>query len=160
MGYSRRKATAAKLELPTRTRKEVELVFNHQIVGNVKKGSDNKRVITAATFTVMLHGKYLEMQLNYEAKTVQSLLQFKFPQEFSLSANKKCYSSEAELIKLIKMIILPSVKEERKRLSKPDQAVKVISDVFRGQISDDMLNLFKENNTKTVFVPANMTNLL
>ena len=58
------------------------------------------------------------------------------------------------------MIILPSVKEERKRLSKPDQAVKVISDVFRGQISDDMLNLFKENNTKTVFVPANMTNLL
>ena len=159
MGYSRRKATAAKLELPTRTRKEVELVFNHQIVGNVKKGSDNKRVITAATFTVMLHGKYLDMQLNYEAKTIQSLLQFKFPQEFSLSANKKCYSSEAELIKLIK-IILPSVKEERKRLSKPDQAVKVISDVFRGQISDDMLNLFKENNTKTVFVPANMTNLL
>ena len=134
MGYSRRKATAAKLELPTRKRKEVELVFNHQIVGNVKKGSDNKRVITAATFTVMLHGKFLDMQLNYEAKTVQSLLQFKFPQEFSLSANKKCYSSEAELIKLIKMIILPSVKEERKRLGKPDQAVKVISDVFRGQI--------------------------
>ena len=65
MGYSRRKATAAKLELPARTGKEVELVFYHQIVGNVKKGSDNKRVITAVTFTVMLHGKFLDMQLNY-----------------------------------------------------------------------------------------------
>ena len=37
MGYSRRKATSAKLELPTGTRKEVELVFYHQIVEKVDK---------------------------------------------------------------------------------------------------------------------------
>ena len=36
----------------------------------------------------------------------------------------------------------------------------VISDVLRGQITDDVLNLFKENNIKTIFVPANMKNLL
>ena len=32
--------------------------------------------------------------------------------------------------------------------------------MFRGQITDDVLNLFKENNIKTVFILANMTNLL
>ena len=37
MGYSRRKATTAKLELPPGTRKEVELVFYHQIVEKVEK---------------------------------------------------------------------------------------------------------------------------
>ena len=100
------------------------------------------------------------MQLIYEGKTVQSLSRFKFPQEFSLSINKKHYSNEAESIKLIEEIILPYFKKERERLSKPDQAALVIFDVFRGQITDDVLNLFKENNIKTVFVPANMTHLL
>ena len=37
MGYSRRKATTAKLELPPETRKEVKLVFFHQIVEKVEK---------------------------------------------------------------------------------------------------------------------------
>ena len=96
----------------------------------------------------------------YEGKTVQSLARFKFPQEYSLSINKKHYSNEAESIKLIEEIILPYVKEKRKRLSKPDQAALATFDVFRVQITDDVLNLFKENNIKTDFVPANMTNLL
>ena len=135
MGYSRRKATTAKLELPPGTRKEVELVFYHQIVEKVEKhnipesltlnfdqtplkyvpvttttlpkrnskqvqikGSDDKRAITA-TFAITLDGKLLGMQLTYGGKTVQSLPRFKFPQEFSLSVNKKHYSNEAESIK-------------------------------------------------------------
>ena len=123
------------------------------------KGSYDERAITA-TFTITLGGKLLGMQLIYGGKTVQSLSRFKFPQEFSLSVNKKHYSNEVESIKLIEEIILSYVKEERKRLSKPDQADLVIFDVFRGQITEDVLNVFKENNIKTVFVPANITNLL
>ena len=163
MGYSKIKATTAKLELPPGTRKEVELVFYHQIVEKVEKhnipesltlnfdqtpsknvpvstttlakrnskqvrikGSDDKRTITA-TFTITLDGKFLGMQLIYGGKTVQSLPQFKLPQEFSLSVNKKHYSNEAGSIKLTEEIILPYVKEERKRLSKPDQAALVRS---------------------------------
>ena len=57
--------------------------------------------------------------------------------------NKKHYSNESESIKLIEVIILPYVKEERKRLSKPDQAALVIFDVFRGQTTDDVLNRLK-----------------
>ena len=32
--------------------------------------------------------------------------------------------------------------------------------MFRGQITDNVLNLIKENNIKTVLFPANMANLL
>ena len=37
VGYSRRKATTTTLELPPVTRKEVEVVFYHQIVEKVEK---------------------------------------------------------------------------------------------------------------------------
>ena len=175
MGYSRRTATTTKLELPPETRKEIKLVFFHQIVEKVEKhnipesqtlnfdqtpskyvsvsattlakrnskqvrikGSDDKRAITA-TFTIMLDGKVLGMPLKYGGKTVQGKrTQLKFPQEFSLSVNKKHYSNEAESIKLIEEIVLPYVKQKRKRLSKSDQEVLVILDVFRGQITDDV----------------------
>jgi len=45
-------------------------------------------------------------------------------------------------------------------MQRPDQVALVIFDVFRGQITDDVLKKFKENRIFTVFVPANMTNLL
>ena len=74
--------------------------------------------------------KFLGMKLIYGGKTVQSLLLFKFPLEFSLSVNKKHYSNEAKSIKLTEEITLPYVMEEQKRLSKLDQAALVIIDVF------------------------------
>ena len=46
---------------------------------------------------------------------------------------------------------------ERERLNRPTQKALVIFDVFRGQITDKVLDHFKENNIATVFVPANMT---
>ena len=97
---------------------------------------------------------------NPDRKKKKRIWRQKSNQEYSLSINKKHYSNEAESIKLIEEIILPYVKEKRKRLSKPDQAALATFDVFRVQITDDVLNLFKENNIKTDFVPANMTNLL
>ena len=57
-------------------------------------------------------------------------------------------------------MILSFVKEDRKRLSNPDQAALLIFDVFRGQITDDVLNYFKENKIETVFFQAHMANLL
>ena len=69
-----------------------------------KGGSGDKKAITAI-FTITLHGKSLGMQLISGGKTVQSFPRFKFPQEFSLSVNKKHYSNEAESIKLIEEIM-------------------------------------------------------
>lgn len=108
---------------------------------------------------LQLDGKFLGMQLIYGGKTDQSLPRFKFPQNFSLSVNKKHYSNEQESLKLIDEIIVPYVNKERNRMQRPDQKALVIFDVFRGQVTDKVLKKFKENHIETVFVPANMTAL-
>ena len=123
------------------------------------KGIDDKRAITAR-FTITLDGNFLGMQLIYGGKTNQSLPRYQFPREFSLSVNLKHYSNENESLKLIDEIILPYIMRERERLNRPTQKALVIFDVFRGQITDKVLDHFKENNIATVFVLANMTGQL
>ena len=49
---------------------------------------------------------------------------------------------------------------ELERLNRPTQKALVIFDVFIGQITDKVLDHFKENNIATVFVPDNMTGQL
>ena len=121
-------------------------------------GSSDKRSITG-TFTITLNGHFLPMQLIYGGKTKQSLPRFKFPDGFSLSCNPKHFSNAMESIKLINEIIIPYVQSQRKELGKPKQAALVIMDVFRGQITDDVIPLLRDNNIHYVFVPNNMTQL-
>ena len=64
-----------------------------------------------------------------------------------------------ESIKLINEIIMLYVQSRRKELGKPKQAPLVIVDVFRGQITDDVISLLRDNNIHYVLVPNNMTQL-
>ena len=121
-------------------------------------GSSDKRSITE-TFVVTLDGRFLPMQLIYGGKTQQSLPRFKFPDGFSLSCNPKHFSNTDESIKLIEEILLPYINDQRKALGKPEQTALLIMDVFRGQITDDVRNLLKQNNIHVVLVPDNMTQL-
>lgn len=72
----------------------------------------------------------------------------------SLSVNKKHYSNEKELMRL------SYVSKEGQKINPSDQVARVIFDVFRGQINDGVLKLFKQNHIDTVFVPLNMTDIL
>lgn len=72
----------------------------------------------------------------------------------SLSVNKKHYSNEKELMRL------SYVSKEGQKINPSDQVARVIFDVFRGQITDGVLKLFKQNHIDTVFVPLNMTDIL
>ena len=120
-------------------------------------GLSDKRSITA-TFTVTVNGTFLPMQLIYGGKTNQSLPKFDFPESFSLSADPKHYSNTAESIKLIEEIIVPYVEKERASLKLSDkEPALLIMDVFRGQMTEDVLNVLKVNNILLVRVPANMT---
>ena len=119
-------------------------------------GSSDKRSITG-TFTITLNGHFLPMQLIYGGKIKQSLPRFKFPDGFSLSCNPKHFSNAMESIKLINEIIIPYVQSQRKELGKPKQAALVIMDVFRGQITDDVISLLRDNNMHHVLVPNNIT---
>ena len=118
-------------------------------------GSSDKRRITG-TFTITFNGHFLPMQLIYGGKTKQSLLRFTFPNGFSLSCNPKHFSNAMESIKLINEIIIPYVQSQRKELGKPKQAALVIMDVFRGQITDNVIPLLRDNNIHYVLVPTQL----
>ena len=61
---------------------------------------------------------------------------------------------------MIEEIILPYVSKERQKMDRPNQVARVIFDVYRVQITGDVLKLFKQNHIDTVFFPANMTGIL
>ena len=122
-------------------------------------GLRDKRRMTAI-FTITLNGKFFPMPLIYGGKTNQSLPKFEFPIELSLYANPKHYSNTAESIKLIKEIIIPYIEKERISLKLPEtQPALLIMDVFRGQMTKDVLTVLKDNNVLLVRVLANMTHI-
>ena len=87
------------------------------------------------------------MQLIYGGKTNRSLAKFEFHVGFSLSANPKHYSNTAESIKLIKEINIPYIEKERFSLKFPKtQPALLIMDVSRGQMTEDVLIVPKDNN--------------
>ena len=98
------------------------------------------------------------MQLIYKGKTSQSFPKITFPDGFSLSANEKHFSNTDESIKYLKEIIIPYVEQKRKESDLTDQATLLIWDVFRGQKTEPVLEVLRENNTITKYIPNNMTN--
>ena len=110
------------------------------------------------------------MQLIYGGKTKKCLPRFKFPEKFSLSYNETHYSNEKEACKFIEEILKPYmkpkilislIKQVIERDNLPiDQTALVIMDVFKGQVTPMVLNLYKESNIVVVLVPVNMTNHL
>ena len=109
-------------------------------------GLSDKRGMTG-TFTTTLNGKFLPMQQICGGKTNQSLPKFQFPVGFALSANPKHYSNTAESIKLIKEIIIPYTENERISLKLlKTQPAFLTMDVFRRQMTQDVLTVLKDNN--------------
>ena len=121
-------------------------------------GSSDKRTITA-TFVISLSGNFLPIQLIYGGKTDRSIPRVKFPPSFSLSANPK-HSNTKEAIKVTNDVVIPYIKRERARLSLDEnQTAILIMDVFRGQMTNEIISLLKENNIILIRVPANMTHI-
>ena len=120
-------------------------------------GSADKRLITA-TYAEAFDGPFLPFQLIYKEKTTQSLPKIDFPNGFSLSVNEKHFNNTQESIKFLKEIVIPFVDKKRSELKNPSQAALLIWDVFRGQKITPTLDILKENNIITEYVPSNMTN--
>ena len=122
-------------------------------------GSTDKRMITA-TFVITLSGHFLPIQLIYGSKTKKSIPAVKFPDEFHVTANPKHYSNEKESLEMMRKIIIPYVEEERRRLhlSNSHPAV-LIMDVFKGQMTDTVKKVLKENRILLEKVLANLTYL-
>ena len=97
------------------------------------------------------------MQLIYGGKTSQSLPKIQFPTGFCLSANPSHYSNTEESIKLLKEIVVPYVEKIRAKLDDPKQSALLIWDVFRGQKTESVIEVLKENNVHTEYTQNNMT---
>ena len=122
-------------------------------------GMSDKPMITL-TFTITFDGKFLSMHIIYGGgKTKQSLPRgVRFPNSFSVSINEKHYSNEKEVIKHLDEVIIPYIKTERENLSlSPDQMALVIMDVFKGQMTDQVLQKLEVSHIKVKKVPANFT---
>ena len=121
-------------------------------------GRGDKRGITD-TFVTSLDWKFLPIQLIYGGKTKQSLPRYKFPESFSFSVNPKHFSNTEESIKIINEIVVPYVEIEREKLGDKSQPALLILDVFRGQMTSEVITLLQENNIFFVTGPNNMTHL-
>ena len=78
-----------------------------------------------------------------------------------LSYTETHYSDEKEASKFIEEILQPYIKKVIERENLPvDQKSLVIMDVFKGQVTPIVLNLYKESNIVVALVPAGMTNFL
>ena len=61
-------------------------------------------------------------------------------------------------MKLVKKVTIPYIEKERISLKLPKTIpALLIMDVFRGQMTEDILTILKGNNILLVRVPANMT---
>ncbi len=122
------------------------------------KGLSDKRNITL-TFVISLAGEFLPIQIIYSGKTVASQPRgFRFPKGFCVSQNPKHWSNEQETMKLIEDIINPYIIKKRAELNLPEtQKALVIWDVFKGQVTEKVMEKLNSLNCEFVPVPANMT---
>lgn len=122
-------------------------------------GATDKRMITA-TFAITLDGDFLPIQLIYKGKTTKSIPPVSFPPEFLVSANEKHYSNEKEALRMLEHIIIPYVERQRSLLDLEfNHPALLIMDVFKGQTTESVRDLLKENNIILEKVPANLTYL-
>ena len=95
------------------------------------------------------------MQLIYGGKTRKCLPRFKFPEKLSLSYNKTHYSNEKKACNFIEEILQPYNKKVIERENLPvDHETFVIMDVFKGQVTPVVLNLYKESNIVVMLLPV------
>ena len=122
------------------------------------KGLTDKRNITL-TLLITLAGEFLPIQIIYSGKTQKSQPRgFSFPSGFIVSQNPKHWSNEQETLRLIEEIINPYLIKKRAELELPTaQKALVIWDVFRGQVTEKVLEKLQSINCEFVPVPANMT---
>ena len=122
-------------------------------------GTSYKNPITG-TFLITLEGKCLPFQLIYGGKTSKSLPRFQFPDDFSLSVNPTHFSDTDESLKILQEIIVPYLEKQRNigNLAFDHPALLMLA-VFKGQLTEHVLNELKHNFIFTCQVPANMTHI-
>ena len=125
------------------------------------KGLSDKRNITL-TFVIMLAGEFLPLQIiNFmvvrQTDATREIFNF-FRAFVFLTTRNIGLMRKKPLAKLIDTIIVPYIVKQRSELNLPTtQKALVIWDVFKGQVTQTVLDKLKSLDCEFVAVPANMT---
>ena len=123
-------------------------------------GIDDKRQITGV-FTITLDGQFLPPQLVYQGITSVCLPRVKFPNNWHVTRSPNHWANESTTKDFIQKIINPYLQNKRAKLKlTDDHHALCIFDNFKGQLTDDILQLLKQSFIDVVFVPPNCTDQL
>ena len=123
-------------------------------------GIDDKRQITGV-FTITLDGQFLPPQLVYQGTTSVCLPRVKFPNNWHVTRSPNHWVNESTTKDFIQKIINPYLQNKRAKLKlTDDHHALCIFDNFKGQLTDDVLQLLKQSFIDVVFVPPNCTDQL
>ena len=124
-------------------------------------GVDDKRQITAV-FATTLIGEFLPFQLIYKGTTRACLpAGSTFPSDWNVTYTPNWWSNEETMKLYVEEIIVPYVQQKSEQLSLDDDHPELdIFDVFKGQCTDEVLKILKDNYIEHVLVPANCTDRL
>ena len=122
-------------------------------------GIDDKRQITAV-FCGSLTGDFLPLQLVYGGKTHRCHPRSKLPSDWDITHAPKHWSTEETTKGYIENIILPYIRRMREVLGQESAPAIIIMDNFKGQITDQIVQLLSANNVHVVLIPPNCTDQL
>jgi len=98
--------------------------------------------------------------LIYQGKTARCHPNFPFPEDFNVTHSRNHWSNEEKAKEILLKVLIPYVKKTRKSLQLHyNKEWLLISNVFKGQWTDDVKKIIEESNGKVVAVPANMTHI-
>ena len=124
-------------------------------------GIDDKRQITAV-FCGSLSGDFLPLQLIYKGTTDKCLpSSITFPPDWHITYTSNHWSNNKTMIEYVSHIIVPYITRMRKTLNlSSDHSALVLFDVFKGQCTENVIQLLEDNNIFYVLIPANCTDQL
>ena len=122
---------------------------------------DDKRQITAV-FACSLSGVFLPIQLIYQGTTTKCLPKnVSFPADWHITCTANHWSNSNTMVDYVNLIIIPYIVETRKALKlSEDHPALVLFNVFKGQCTEEVLQLLLDNNVLYIFIPANSTDKL
>ena len=108
-----------------------------------------------------LDGSFLPIQLIYCAKTCSCLPPTKLPPDLHIMYSRDHWANESTSKDHVEKNILPYFRMKRQELNlAQDHHPLCIFDNFKGQLTDDVLQLLERNHNDIVFVPPNCTDHL
>ena len=169
MGYVRRAKTTSKVQIPKAVQNEAELIFQHEIAKIVEAHqipncmilnldqTPSKFVPSSNTTLAPRSTKSIPVTGSSDKRAIAATFTISHDGDF-LPMNPKHFSNTAEALKIIDEIIVPYLTKKKNELHLPQDHPSLM-DVFRGQMTEEVLEKLKGNNIFLVRVPGNMTHI-